>query len=297
MSAPLAHKARRLIPARHDPTIPKRPTIGTKPRISRRQVALQTLVSLVILAALWEGFTVLGDVSPLVLPRFSAVIEQFPLMQQEGILVENLTISLGVYGIGMLISIFIGIPLGLAIGGIHKLDRAFSPYLWAVYTTPGVIIMPLILLWVGINDTARVSLVVVKALPAIAVVVMEGVKTVEGDLLETARSYCASRLNLFRHIVFPSTMPYIGTGLRMGVTRGLVGLFIGELFTSTDGIGYILSLSQSRFNSARTFAILLVFIAFSVILVGLSRLLERRLSAWRGTAPIRRRAPRERNEL
>jgi NitT/TauT family transport system permease protein len=125
-------------------------------------------------------------------------------------------------------------------------------------------------------------IIVLSAVPATLVVVMEGVKTVENSLLNAARSFSASRFALFRTVVFPSTVPFIATGVRMGVSRGLIGLFIGELFTTANGIGYILTLATKTFNTARTFGILLIFVLFCVAMVGLSQLLERRVSQWRG---------------
>ncbi len=86
---------------------------------------------------------------------------------------------------------------------------------------------------------------------------------------------------MFRYVVFPSTVPFIATGVRMGVSRGLIGLFIGELFTAADGIGYIITLSTKTFNSARTFGMLLIFILFCVAMVGLTQALERKVSQWR----------------
>jgi ABC-type nitrate/sulfonate/bicarbonate transport system permease component len=117
--------------------------------------------------------------------------------------------------------------------------------------------------------------------PATLVVVMEGVKTVDNSLLRAARSFGASRTRLFRSVVMPATVPFIATGLRMGVSRGLIGLFIGELFTAANGIGYIIALSSKTFNSAQTFAMLFIFVFFCVAMVGLTQLLERKVSVWR----------------
>jgi NitT/TauT family transport system permease protein len=181
----------------------------------------------------------------------------------------------------MVISIVIAVPLGLFIGGVRIVDKIASPYIWAIYTTPRLILMPLVLLWVGINDTARIVIIVLSAVPATLVVVMEGVKTVDNSLLRAARTFGASRYRLFRSVVMPSTVPFIATGIRMGVSRGLIGLFIGELFTAANGIGYIISLSTKTFNSAQTFAMLFVFVFFCVAMVGLTQLLERKVSVWR----------------
>jgi ABC-type nitrate/sulfonate/bicarbonate transport system permease component len=181
----------------------------------------------------------------------------------------------------MVISIAIAVPLGLLIGGVRILDRILSTYVWALYTTPRLILMPLILLWVGINDTARVVIIVLSAVPATLVVVMEGVKTVDTSLVRAAKAFGAHRVRLFRSVVLPATVPFIATGIRMGVSRGLIGLFIGEIFTAADGIGYIITLAGKTFNSARMYGMLLIFVLFCVALVGLSQLLERKVSAWR----------------
>jgi taurine transport system permease protein len=271
---------------------PSRRLTGVRPRrstphrrtrrvYSRRQRWLLGVVNLATFLAIWQVAATVTDVPKLFLPSVSEVFGELVEMHQQGMLLNNLWISLVVYLVGMVVSLVIAIPMGLTIGGIRILDRIFHPYIWAIYTTPRLILMPLILLWVGINDTARVVIIVLSAVPATLVVVMEGVKTVDNSLLNAARSFGASRVALFRSVVFPSTVPFIATGVRMGVSRGLIGLFIGELFTAANGIGYILTLATKTFNSARTFGILFIFIFFCVAMVGLSQLLERRVSQWR----------------
>jgi NitT/TauT family transport system permease protein len=251
---------------------------------SRRTRVIVTVLNLLLFAAIWETAVVALDVKPIILPRLSAVIAEIPEMHREGILIESLWISLRVYLIGLTLALAVSIPLGLVLGGIKILDRIISPYLWVIYTSPLIIFMPLILLWVGINNTARVVLVFISAVPAIVVVVMEGVKTVDISLLRAARSFGAGRTTLFAKVVLPATIPFIATGVKMGVTRGLIGLFVGELFTSTNGIGYIIELSSKVFNMSRVFAMLLIFVLFSVSMVGLAQYVERRLSAWRTTS-------------
>lgn len=258
------------------------PRRRTRRIYSRKQRWIIGVLNLATFFIVWQVAATVSDIPPLFLPSVADVVRELQEMHQEGILWGNLWTSFAVYVVGMVISLAIAIPMGLTIGGIRILDKILSPYVWAVYTTPRLILMPLVLLWVGINDTARVVIIVLSAVPATLVVVMEGVKTVENSLLNAARSFSAGRIALFRTVVFPSTVPFIATGVRMGVSRGLIGLFIGELFTAATGIGYILTLATKTFNSARTFGILLIFILFCVAMVGLSQLLERRVSQWRG---------------
>jgi NitT/TauT family transport system permease protein len=253
---------------------------------SRKQRTIVTLVNLTLFFVLWEFLATVSGVERIFLPKISEIWRETVEMYQEGILVENIVISLRVYAVGLSISLLIGVPLGILIGGIKILDKILLPYLWVIYTTPLIILMPLVLLWVGINDTARVLLIILSAVPAVVVIVMEGVKTVEPSLLRAARSFGAGKAVLFTKVIFPSTVPFIATGVKMGVSRALIGLFVGELFTSADGIGYIITLSQKVFNTPRVFAMLLIFVAFSVSVVGLSQYIERRLSAWRTSISV-----------
>jgi taurine transport system permease protein len=246
----------------------------TKRTFTRKQRVVITVLNLALFALAWEMAPLAFDVPPLFLPRLSEILGEIPRMYDEGILIDNVLISLRVYLTGMALSIAFAVPLGFALGGVKILDRIISPYLWAVYTTPLIILMPLILLWVGINDTARVLLVVV----------MEGVKTVDTSLLRAARSFGADKLRLFTHVIVPSTIPFIGTGVKMGVSRGLIGLFVGELFTGATGIGLLITLAAKVFNIPRVFALIAMFVAFSLAMVGASQFVEHKLSSWR-TAP------------
>jgi ABC-type nitrate/sulfonate/bicarbonate transport system permease component len=248
---------------------------------SRKQRWIIGVVNLTTFFVLWQLLAMYSDIPQLFLPSVTDVVRELKEMHDEGILWGNLAISAWIYVFGMVISIALAVPLGLLIGGVRILDKVASPYVWALYTTPRLILMPLILLWVGINDTARIVIIVLSAVPATLVVVMEGVKTVDNSLLRAAKSFGAGRIRLFRSVVLPSTIPFVATGIRMGVSRGLIGLFIGELFTASNGIGYIITLASKTFNSARTYGMLLIFLLFCVACVGLSQLLERKVSAWR----------------
>jgi ABC-type nitrate/sulfonate/bicarbonate transport system permease component len=248
---------------------------------SRKQRWIIGVFNLATFFVVWQLVAVYSDIPQLFLPSVTDVFRELKEMSDEGILWSNLAVSAWIYLVGMVISIAIAVPLGLLIGGVRILDRIFSTYVWALYTTPRLILMPLILLWVGINDTARIVIIVLSAVPATLVVVMEGVKTVDTSLIRAAKAFGANRVRLFRSVVFPSTIPFIATGIRMGVSRGLIGLFIGEIFTAADGIGYIITLAGKTFNSARMYGMLLIFVLFCVALVGLTQLLERKVSAWR----------------
>jgi ABC-type nitrate/sulfonate/bicarbonate transport system permease component len=244
---------------------------------SRKMRMLISVVNLTAFFVIWQLIADYGNVPSLYLPSVTEVFSELREMSGDGVLWGNLWISLSIYMIGLVISMAIAIPAGLLIGGIPVLDKALSSYVWALYTMPRIVLMPLLLVWVGINDAARIWIIVLSAVPATLVVIMEGIKTVDNSLLIAGRSFGASRSQLFVKVVVPSTVPFIMTGVRMGVSRGLLGLFIGEIFTGANGIGYIITLAQKTFNSAQTYGMLLIFVLFCVAMVSATQWLERKV--------------------
>jgi len=250
---------------------------GRRRVFSRRQRIIVSTLNLTAFFVIWQLVATYGSVPTLYLPSVTDVWQALVDLHNEGILWNNLWISTSMYLIGLAISMAIAIPAGLLIGGIPMLDKALSTYIWALYTLPRIVLMPLLLVWVGVNDAARIWIIVLSAVPATLVVIMEGVKTVDNSLLVASRSFGASRFHLFTKVVMPSTVPFIAIGVRMGVSRGLLGLFIGEIFTGVDGIGYILTLAQKTFDSATIYAMLLVFVLFCVAMVSATQWFERKV--------------------
>lgn len=259
---------------RRQKTPPRR---GRRRVFTRRQRVVFAALNLGTFFLIWQLVATYGNVPTLYLPSVTAVLDALVEMHNEGILWGNLGISLWIYLFGMAISLAIAIPAGLLIGGIPVLDKALSTYVWAIYTMPRIVLMPILLLWIGINDAARIWIIVLSAVPATLVVIMEGIKTVDNSLLVAGRSFGANRRQLFTKVVVPSTVPFIATGVRMGVSRGLLGLFIGEIFTGVNGIGYIITLAQKTFDSAELYAMLLVFVLFCVAMVSATQWFERKV--------------------
>ncbi len=252
----------------------------------RLRFTLVTLLNLTVFFVGWELFAIYSGIPRIFLPRFSAILAELPQMVSEGLLLPNLGISVNNFVIGMVVGLIIGLPLAYAIGGIKVLDRILSPYLWALYSMPRIILVPLIFLWLGINNNSRLAIVIISVIPQFAVVVMEGVKTTDTTLLQAARSFGASKWQLFRKIIVPATTPFIGTGIRLALLRGMIGLYIGELFISANGLGSIIAFAKVRFDTARVFAVLLIFVLLGVIGLALTRFLETKLTTWRAPADL-----------
>ncbi len=252
----------------------------------RGRFALITIINLLVFFTIWELFAIYSGIPRIFLPRFSAILAELPEMAAEGILWPNIWVSLKNFVIGMVVGIAVGLPLAYAVGGIKVLDRILSPYIWALYSVPRIILVPIIFLWLGINNNSRLAIVILSVIPQFLVVVMEGVKTTDRTLLSAARSFGANRWQLFTKVIVPSTTPFIGTGIRLAMLRGFIGLYIGELFITLNGLGSIIAQAKVIFDTARVFAVLLIFVLMAVFGLAMTRILEKKLTTWREPAKL-----------
>jgi ABC-type nitrate/sulfonate/bicarbonate transport system permease component len=247
----------------------------------RRQRVTIGSISLVGFFLIWEAATRFTDVNPIFLPTLSSIRDAIIVSHRSGALLPNVWISVSLFVMCIVLSMVIAVPLGILVGAVEPVNRTFGTWFWTIYTTPRIVFIPLILIWFGYSTTAKVVLIVISAAPPAIVMIMEGVKTVEGSMLRAARSFGASRFDQLRKVVLPGTLPYVGTGIRMGVARGLVGLFGAEIFTGRSGVGFLLVDAQTRYNVALVFGALAIYLLMSMSMVGSSSLIEKRLSRWR----------------
>jgi ABC-type nitrate/sulfonate/bicarbonate transport system permease component len=251
---------------------------GVSGRIGSR---LTGVISLVAFIALWQLVVVITQINPILLPSPGAVVTQFFETIELGLLWPAIVSSLKALVVGLALALVVGVAAGLVIGASSWLDLLTAPYLWAFFATPRIALAPLIVLWLGIGLTAKTWLVFLSALLPVILSCKEGVQTVDESLVRAARSFGAGRLDLFRQVVIPYTLPFIANGIRNGIARGFVGLLIIEMTVGTGGIGTQVIRAMRSFNTARMFAFVAVLVVTALTLITLSRKLETRASRWR----------------
>lgn len=241
-----------------------------------------TVVNVTLFGVLWETVVQLSGVRPVFLPALSGIWAELQVLVDEGLYFSTVGSSAGYYAWTMVLSVIVGLPLGMIVGSIRALDRTLGPFVWAAFMTPRIVFVPVILLWLGINEWGKLGIILTSTVPPIAVVVLDGAKTVDASLVKVGKSFGATRLQTLRKIVMPATMPFVGTALRLGFARGLVGLFAAELFTASEGLGFVMYQASREFNGERVFVMLLTFLVLSLLTVSATSGLEKRLSRWRG---------------
>ncbi len=210
----------------------------------------------------------------------SAIGAAFLALVQAGELQFYFKSSIVVFSLGLLLAIVIGIPLGVLIARKDTVEFATDPYINALYATPTVALIPVIVLWLGFQTTAKVALVFLFCVFPILINTYQGVKNTDGRLVEVARSFCSKEWSMWRDLILPSSAPFIVAGIRLAIGRGLVGMVVAEFYTSISGLGYMIVQYANTFRTDRLFVPIVVLMVMGVGLTALLRSLERRVAPW-----------------
>jgi NitT/TauT family transport system permease protein len=249
-------------------------------RRRRRQiqnVAIR-LVSIAIVLTLWE---MLGNrVDPILFTKPSLVAVAAVQMVASGELWTYLAPSLVVLAIGLSLAAVIGIAVGLALARFWVVDVAFGVYITFLYSIPSVALVPLIVLWTGYETTAKVVILFLFAFFPMAINTYQGVKNVDPKLIEVGRAFRCSEGQLWANIVLPGALPFIVTGLRLAVGRGLIGMVLADLYTAISGVGYLIVRTASTYQVDKMFVPIVTLGLLGVTLTALLRVLERTVAPW-----------------
>lgn len=182
---------------------------------------------------------------------------------------------------GYFLAAAVAIPFGIMAGWYKKAAYIFDPFINAMNATPRVALLPLVIIWLGIGILSKVGIIFLGAVFPILINTRDGVKTTPLNLLNAARSFGASEQMIFKSVVLPATIPFILTGLRLGLGRAIVGVMVGELYAATAGIGFMITVAGATFQTDKVFVGVLIFALTGMIGMELLTRIERRFDKWR----------------
>ena len=244
-----------------------------------RVVALQT-VSIAALLLGWEAVARAGWADPLFVPAPSAVAAAFGSIGAAAL--GGLGDTLAKTALAYVISVVLGVGVGIALGTARRTREALNPFVIALYGMPKILVLPWIVLLLGFGTTPAVLYGAIHGFFPIVVIVMGAVRDVDPMLLTVARAYGAGRRDVYVKVIAPAVVPSIIASLRLGIVFCLLGVLIVEMFAGIRGMGYVLGSLANGFRAAELFAATaLVSVASIAIVLGLDALNDR-LSRWRG---------------
>jgi NitT/TauT family transport system permease protein len=245
------------------------------PRGRRVVLPLAVFVGLVLV---WEATVKVLHVQPIVLPPPSGVA--LTMAQTAGPIAFHAWHTLVTTLLGFVAAVGLGLLLGFAIGGSATVNDAFYPLLVGFNSIPKAAVVPLLVMWFGIGTAPAVLTAFLLAFFPVAVNVAVGLATLEAELRDVLRSLGASRWQIFRKVGVPRTMPLFFASLKVAVSSAFVGSVISETVASNAGIGYLMAVAASDFNTRLAFGGLAVLAAMGVLLYGIFAVIERRVTAW-----------------
>lgn len=272
-------------PAKYDPLsttasqreVKQRRTMKlSQPRRPRRLIRYGALALLLLV---WELYG--RSVNPIVFTYPTAVAEAAVAMVADGTLTEALGQTSLVLAVGAVAGIVFGVTLGLLMGRSWIAKEALDTPVNALYALPAVALVPVIVLWFGFGDSAKIFVVAFFVFFPVVINTTRGVEEVDSELLEVTRSFCSNERRVWRDLLIPASLPYVFTGVKLAIGRGLVGVIVAEFFTAISGLGNLIVTNANTFQTARMFVPIVVLSLIGVILTGLLGLVERQLTPWR----------------
>lgn len=251
------------------------------------EIVLGTL-SVSAVVAVWFILAQLQVVKPLFLPPPVAVLRAFVESGASGYqglsLAQHLASSTARVFAAWLLAGLLGIPLGLAMGQNRYVRAVFDPLIEFSRPIPPLALQPLLIIWVGIGDTAKVTLLFASIFGILVLAAVAGVRSAALDRIRAAQSLGASPSQIFWHVLLPGALPEIFTGARVAMGTAWTTIVAAEMVASVSGIGWLV-LNASRYLRTEVIFVGIIVMALTGFALDQTlRLLERRLVPWRGLA-------------
>jgi len=232
----------------------------------------------VLILIVWEAIA--PFISPIFFTSPSAIALAFYETTVSGELPYFLWQSLQVMFYGLSIAIVVGILLGVAMARLRWLDWAFDLPINALYATPLVAVVPLLVLWFGIYLKAKIIVVFLFAVFPLLINTYQGVRECDKGMLEVAQSFRSTEWRTWKDVLLPFALPYIIAGIRLAIGRGLIGMIIAEFYTTISGLGFMITKYANIFAMDKTFVPVIVLMVLGVSLTTLLKWAGRRIAPW-----------------
>jgi NitT/TauT family transport system permease protein len=249
--------------------------------VTQQKARALALAGLLSFLAIWCVLSYTGLVPTVILPSPTEVIRAFPVLHFEEALVRSAGWSLYRVGMGFVLSALVAIPLGLLMGTFPAVKHFLSPLVDPLRFLPISALVPLFLVWFGIEETMKIMLLFVGTFVYLLPLVVEAVENVDDVYLQTATTLGASRGQLVRHVLVPGSLPAIGEALRVMNGIGWTYVILAEIVNARLGLGHIITVAGKRSHVDQIFAGVLVILFIGVVTDGMIRVANKQLFAWK----------------
>lgn len=224
--------------------------------LRRHSAALWSLVVLAVFLLSWEFGPGLLGVPDFVLPHLSKVVDESVRIWHTERLLWHAGITAAEVVVGFILGSLLGALIGYALGLSPRVEAVLSPYLLALQIAPKVAFAPLFVMWLGYTMYPKILVAVLIVFFPVLINVLSSMRTMDHDMINLARSFSATRLQVFRMVEYPTTLPALFSGLRIASTLAVIGVVVGELVGGNMGLGFLLVFFEGQGNTAGVFVVI-----------------------------------------
>jgi putative hydroxymethylpyrimidine transport system permease protein len=245
---------------------------------------LPPIAIVVFLIALWQvaaSLDVIADtlrIEPFLVPSPADIAQS--LWTDRDLLVDNGWVTLQEILAGFALSVAAGVAFAIVLHLSPTLRRALYPLLIASQTVPIVVVAPILVVWLGFGIGPKLAIIALICFFPITVNTLDGLRSVDADLVKMMRTLDASRWQTFRRVEGPTALPYFFSGAKIAVAVAVIGAVFGEWAGSSSGLGHLIQQASAQLQTARTFAAVVVLSVLAILLFWLLAVLERRVAWW-----------------
>ncbi|CAM2811189.1 sulfonate transport system permease protein [Salinicoccus roseus] len=234
----------------------------------------------VLLVAVWEVLSRTGVFPAYQLPAPSTILSTIREMAQDGSLYSHVGITTFRVFAGFIIGTLLAIVLGSIVGFYEKAEQIFDPMIQAFRSIPSLAWVPLFILWMGIGEPSKVTMIAVGVFFPVYLNVVSGIAGVDRKLIEVGKMYGLNTFQLIRRVILPASMPSFLTGLRSGLGLGWMFVVAAELMGASTGLGYLLVLGQNTLSPEIIIASIILFAIIGKLTDWILKIVEQRALHW-----------------
>lgn len=271
----------RVAPATGPQVGARRPSVASRVFSRDNGIRLATFLGILLV---WQLISMI--VRPIIFTSPQRAWDAFWAMVGDGSLLNAWIETLFVLFTGLGLAAVIGVTLGILFGRYRLASDLFEPQITAVFMTPRIALLPIISLWLGFGDPAKILIVFLFSFFEIFFTVRNGVRTVDREYVEVAQSYCVPERTMLQKVILPAALPFVVTGLRLGLLHGMVGVVLVGYFLENNGIGGLIFEAGQNFRVPALFGALVTVMAVGMAINLTLRWAERRIAPWRAGANV-----------
>ena len=247
---------------------------------NRAKANLPAAILMLCLLMIWQG-AAMGVDAAYILPSPVQVVQKLWELRVP-LFTAHLPATMEVVGVGLVISIVLGLGLAILMDVSPVAEKALYPIVIASQTIPTTALAPLFVLWFGYSLWSKVLVAVLMTFFPITITVFDGFRSVKTEMIELMQTFGASKSQIFLKLKLPAVLPYFFSAIKMAVPLSIIGAAIGEWLGAQSGLGYFSRRMMTQLDGAGVFAPIVLLSIVAMLMVAVVSLIENKVVKWRG---------------